>query len=221
MKKKMIFFIFLISILFLNLAVVNAATCESCNTSNCEECGCVLSRNKDKCVYSNYDSKSVSCGDGLVTKIPSSIPKIVSLSYKIIQIAVPVVLIIMGMMDLFKGITAQKEDEIKKGQQILIKRLIAAGLVFFVFVIIKFFISIVADSTSSKIVECAECFINNKCDSWENIFDDPNTGFYDEFKSAVDSLIESIEKHPEEFSNNGTNTSDKDVNEILESLQEK
>lgn len=114
--------------------------------------------------YNNYSSAIVSCGDGLVSKIPSVLPQVISIAYTIIQIAVPVILVVMGTLDLFKGITAQKEDEIKKGQQMFVKRLISAALVFFVFVIVKVIISFVADSSSARIIKCAECFIENKCD---------------------------------------------------------
>ena len=58
-----------------------------------------------------------------------------------------------------------EEDEIKKGQQAFVKRLIYAALVFFVLVIVKVLISAVADSSGSKILECAECFLEGKCDS--------------------------------------------------------
>lgn len=114
--------------------------------------------------YNNYSPATVSCGDGLLTGIPNAIPKVLSIAYTIIQIAVPVVLVVTGTLDLFKGITAQKEDEMKKGQQMFIKRLIAAALIFFVFVIVKVIISFVADESSVAIMECAECFINNNCE---------------------------------------------------------
>ena len=97
------------------------------------------------------------------TRIPDKIPELTSMAITIIQVAVPVVLIIVGMMDLFKGVTAQKEDEIKKGQQTLVKRLIVAALIFFIVVIVKFIISIVADASSASIVECIDCFISNNC----------------------------------------------------------
>ena len=58
----------------------------------------------------------VSCGN--ITGIPAKIPELVSFAITLIQIAVPVILVVMGSVDLFKGITAQKEDEIKKGQKI-------------------------------------------------------------------------------------------------------
>ena len=112
--------------------------------------------------YNNYDGTSiVSCGGGMIDNIPVLIPKVISIAYTVIQVAVPVVLVIMGSLDLFRGISAQKEDEIKKGQQMFIKRLISAALVFFVFVIVKVVISFVAES--SNIMECAQCFIENEC----------------------------------------------------------
>ena len=114
--------------------------------------------------YDNYDKAVLSCGSGLVDNIPALVPKVVSIAYTIIQVLVPVVLVIMGSLDLFKGLSAQKDDEIKKGQQMFIKRLISAVLVFFVFVIVKVVISVAADGTSSRILECTECFIENDCE---------------------------------------------------------
>ena len=75
-----------------------------------------------------------------------------------IQIAVPILLVIFGMLDLAKSIIAQKEDEIKKGQQIFIKRLITAAIVFFVIAVVKFLIGFVADDEG--IMTCFDCFIN-------------------------------------------------------------
>jgi hypothetical protein len=115
--------------------------------------------------YGNYDKDGiVSCGGGMIETIPSLIPRVISDAYTIIQVAVPVVLVIVGSLDLFRGISAPKEDDIKKGQQMFIKRLISAALVFFVFAIVKVVISFVADSSNSAIMECTQCFIENKCD---------------------------------------------------------
>lgn len=106
-------------------------------------------------------ASKVSCGN--ITDIPAKIPELISFAVTMIQIAVPVILVVMGSMDLFKGITAQKEDEIKKGQQMFIKRLIVGALIFFVVVIAKLLISVVADSSSANIIECIDCFLSNNC----------------------------------------------------------
>ncbi len=102
----------------------------------------------------------VSCGN--ITGIPAKIPELVSFAITLIQIAVPVILVVMGSVDLFKGITAQKEDEIKKGQQMFVKRLLIAALIFFVIVITKFLISIIADNNSTNIIDCIDCFVDDK-----------------------------------------------------------
>ena len=113
-------------------------------------------------IISVVSAPKVSCGN--VTDIPRKIPELTSMAITMIQIAVPVILVVMGSMDLFKGVTAQKEDEIKKGQQLFLKRLIDAGIVFFAFVITKVLISAVADGTGADILECTECFVENDCD---------------------------------------------------------
>lgn len=106
-------------------------------------------------------SPKVSCGN--VTNIPAKIPELTSFAITMIQVAVPVILVIMGSIDLFKGITAQKEDEIKKGQQMFIKRLIVGALIFFVIVFAKLIISVIADSNSANIIECIDCFLSDSC----------------------------------------------------------
>ena len=50
----------------------------------------------------------------------------------IIQWVAPIILIIIGSIDMVKAIIAGKEDEIKKHQQTLIKRLISAVIIFLI-----------------------------------------------------------------------------------------
>ncbi len=114
--------------------------------------------------YNNFDeSEFVSCGEKLIDNIPAVLPNVVSKIYLIVQVAVPIVLVIIGSIGLIKCIVASKEDEIKKEQQILIKRVVSAVIIFFIFTVVKFLISLVADN--NNILECAECFIenNDKC----------------------------------------------------------
>ena len=69
------------------------------------------------------------------------IPYVVSTIVLVIKIVVPVLLVIFGSIDFLKAVVAQKEDEIKKGQQTFIKRLIAAVIVFFVVQVVQLIIS--------------------------------------------------------------------------------
>lgn len=63
------------------------------------------------------------------------------------------------MLDLGKAVTASKEDDIKKSQQLFVKRLIAAVLVFIVTMVVKIVISFAADNDAS-VINCMNCFIN-------------------------------------------------------------
>ena len=86
-------------------------------------------------------------------------PYIVSTIVTLIKIAVPILLIIFGMLDLGKAVVAAKEDEIKKGQQTFIKRAIAAIIVFFVIQIVQIIVRFVSGNNQS-IAGCFNCFIN-------------------------------------------------------------
>lgn len=105
-------------------------------------------------------SKNYSCGD---FEFGGLLPYIVSTAVTLIQIGVPIILIIYGMLDLGKAVMAQKEDEIKKGQQTFIKRIIAAVIVFFVIVIVRIVVNLIAPSGNDSISNCIDCFVNGEC----------------------------------------------------------
>jgi hypothetical protein len=108
--------------------------------------------------YDNYEKNAVvKCGG--ITDIPALVPKVTSIIITTIQIAVPVILVIMGMLDLAKGIMAQKEDEIKKGQQTFIKRAIAAVIVFFVIQIVQLLVGFISNG-DTDVTQCFNCFVN-------------------------------------------------------------
>lgn len=102
-------------------------------------------------------SADISCSTIPDARIDESIPDLVSTIVKIIQIVVPILLVVLGLLDLAKGVASQKEDEIKKGQQTFIKRLIAGVLVFFVIAIVKLVVSVVAKD--DNIMGCVDCFL--------------------------------------------------------------
>ena len=55
----------------------------------------------------------------------------------LIQVGIPIILIVLGMIDLGKAVVASKEDEIKNAQKMLIKRAIYAIAIFFVVLIVQ------------------------------------------------------------------------------------
>jgi len=132
MKKKISFIITLMLINILTIYPVMAENITACNTF----------------------------GDDVAIDI--KIPNTVSMIIRVIQIAVPIVLVIFGMIDLFKGLMASKEDEIKKGQQTFIKRLIAAAVIFFVIAIVKLLFSFFANDEDVDMMKCVDCFLEGE-----------------------------------------------------------
>lgn len=102
-------------------------------------------------------------GTGLV--FAGTFPYMVSIAILIIKIAVPILLIIFGMLDLGKAVVASKEDEIKKGQQMFIKRLIAAVIVFFVIQIVQIVIRFVSGNDAA-VANCFNCFVNGTAEEY-------------------------------------------------------
>ncbi len=72
-----------------------------------------------------------SCSIGGVP-IPDYILNSISYLIDFIKIGIPLLLIIFGMIDLAKGVVAKKEEDMKKCQQLFVKKLIAGAMVFFV-----------------------------------------------------------------------------------------
>jgi len=98
------------------------------------------------------------CG-GTNLVFSGTFPYIVSTVVLLIKIVVPILLIIFGMLDLGKAVVASKEDEIKKGQQLFIKRVIAAVIVFFVIQIVQIVIRFVSGN-DADVANCFNCFVN-------------------------------------------------------------
>ena len=114
-------------------------------------------------MFSDIDTSfQYTCGS-LSFNFSGTIPYVVHTIVIIIKIVVPVLLVIFGSIDFLKAVIAQKEDEIKKGQQTFIKRLIAAVIVFFVVQIVQLIISF-ASGDDTDITNCFDCFVNgNGC----------------------------------------------------------
>ena len=73
---------------------------------------------------------------------------------KLLQFLIPFGLILFGMIDLGKAVIAGKEDEMKKAQGILIKRIIYAVAIFFLVFVISLAMRMVGST------EWKECWKN-------------------------------------------------------------
>ena len=74
--------------------------------------------------------------------------------FPIVQIAIPILLIILGTVDLGKAVISSDEKEVKKAQGTLIKRCIYAAAIFFMTTLVTIVMNLVAtakdDNVTSK-----------------------------------------------------------------------
>jgi len=85
-----------------------------------------------------------------------------------IKISVPIIVILMGSIDLIKAVVAQKDDEMKKAQSIFIKRLIYGVALFFIIAIVQFLIGLIGGDTNNRCFKCVSDVNSSACDK-ENI----------------------------------------------------
>lgn len=77
----------------------------------------------------------------------------------LIQIGIPIILILLGTIDLGKAVIASKEDEIKAAQKLLIKRLIYAVAVFFIVTIVTLVFSLFTSTGDEDLTGVANSWV--------------------------------------------------------------
>lgn len=82
----------------------------------------------------------------------------------IIQFVIPVLLIVLGTIDLGKAVISSDDKEVKAAQSRLIKRCIYAVAIFFVVLLVKLVMGLVSDSA-------VETGSNNDSKSWIQCWD--------------------------------------------------
>ena len=98
-------------------------------------------------------------GTNICTDDVSLVISLIKFVLNVIRFIIPIVLILLGTIDLFKAVTSQKDDEIKKKSSALVKRVIAGVVVFLI----------------PTIVSLLMGWIGN--DEWSNCWDDAKGDF--------------------------------------------
>lgn len=80
-----------------------------------------------------------------------------------IKVVVPIILIVVGMMDLAKAVTEKSDDKIKEAQNKLIKKAIAAVLVFLVITIVGLLMKLIGDNSYQDCVACINHPFSQSC----------------------------------------------------------
>lgn len=107
----------------------------------------------------------------------SGVLKFVGIILWIFKIAIPVIIVVMGMIDLGKAVTASKDDEIKKAMKQLMVRLIAGVLIFFIPTIIMFVFRIITEFNDIEgqtgFDVCEACILRPNSDKCVDAEDEP------------------------------------------------
>ena len=104
---------------------------------------------------------NTSCGGIRNFTFHKRLPDLTSTAYTILKVAIPIILIVKGMIDMFKAMSAGKEDEMKKAQKKFVQRLIASICAFLVFMIVETITEWISDATDNEgAMSCVNCFIN-------------------------------------------------------------
>ena len=75
----------------------------------------------------------------------------------VFKIVIPLLLIILGMVDLGKAVVGSKEDDIKKATTALMKRAIAGVVIFFIPTLIAVIFRIVPGANAEDWKICGDC----------------------------------------------------------------
>lgn len=75
---------------------------------------------------------------------------LVKLVFGLVKWGVPIILILFGTIDLGKAVMAGKEDEMKKAQSTLIKRVVYAVVIFFIVTIVTFAMNLVSSAQGNS-----------------------------------------------------------------------
>lgn len=91
--------------------------------------------------------------------MPAALADLVSRLYFILKVGAPAILLIIGGFDLIKAMSAQDESAIKKAQTKLVKKFVAAAMVFLIFTLVQFLVSIISNSAEDT-MKCIDYLLN-------------------------------------------------------------
>ena len=69
-------------------------------------------------------------------------------------VVVPVILLVVGITDLVKAITSQKDEEIKKASTLLVKKVVIAAVIFLSPVLVTLILNLIDNSRSNEAKTC-------------------------------------------------------------------
>lgn len=120
-----------------------------------------------------YNTTTISCGN--VKGIPAGLAKFSRNAVSIIKLLIPVILIVLGIIDMLRAASANEDKAMKEATRRFARRIVAAVLVFFVISLTQFVIKTISNAArksnnegveadTNNILSCISCFISEESD---------------------------------------------------------
>lgn len=93
----------------------------------------------------------------------SPVLRIVGIALKLIQIGVPIILIVIGVMDFAKATAAKDDSKVKEAQQMFTKRAIMAIVVFLIIPIVSVLMQLVSGDDYKDCMYCIRSPFGSQC----------------------------------------------------------
>ena len=110
--------------------------------------------------------KVVNCGG--LNEVPYVPLRFVGRVINIIKVVTPIILIIMGMVDMARATTASSEKDMDASRKRFMKRIVYAVMVFFVISVVQLLFSILQTSVfknENNLLGCMTCVLGGECDT--------------------------------------------------------
>lgn len=115
--------------------------------------------------------QTLTCSIHIDPIVPGVVRELVTL----IKIAIPIGLVIFGMLDLGKAVISNDEKTMKEGQSKFIKRCLYAVIIFFIVAIVQLVVNTIAtagDETETDYTDCIACFVSSSEKCWTGATDE-------------------------------------------------
>lgn len=108
-----------------------------------------------------YEDTCITCGSDSLS-IPVGIPNFVSKLITMVQVMVPVLIIVVGMVKYVKAVVSGDDKVIKETNSSFIRSLIAGVSIFLLFAIVKFAFGLLGPEGTGA-MSCVNCFMTGEC----------------------------------------------------------
>lgn len=98
-------------------------------------------------------------------EVDPMIPAFTSALIEIIKYLVPVILIVLGVIDLIKAMVATDSNKMKGSIGLFFRRIVYSVLIYFVVALVQFAVNTLGKSgaaNSNQLNACINCFVNNE-----------------------------------------------------------